>query len=54
MSQIAWPVFFATLPAAVLAVVTWRVVWLRSKLVARWLPHPCLYFGLALLIGYGR
>lgn len=52
MSEMAWLVFFATLPAVALAVVTWRVVWPRWKLVVKLLLHPCLYFGLALLVGY--
>ena len=42
----------ATVPAVLLAAVTWRVVWPRWKLVAKLLVHPLLYFALALLIGH--
>lgn len=42
----------ATLPALVLAGVTWRVVWPRWKLVGKLLLHPVLYFALALAIGH--
>ncbi|MBM4188486.1 MAG: hypothetical protein FJ206_14380 [Gemmatimonadetes bacterium] len=42
----------ATLPALLLAGVTWRVVWPRWKLVGKLLLHPVLYFALALVIGH--
>lgn len=42
----------ATVPALVLAAVTWRVVWARWKLVGKLVLHPVLYFGLALVIGH--
>ena len=42
----------ATVPALVLAGVTWRVVWPRWKLVGKLLLHPVFYFALALLIGH--
>jgi hypothetical protein len=51
ISTTAWIVVLATVPAIVLAAITWRVVWPRWKLVAKLLVHPCIYFGLALLIG---
>lgn len=42
----------ATVPALVLAAVTWRVVWPRWKLVGKLLLHPVPYFALALVIGH--
>jgi hypothetical protein len=42
----------ATVPALVLAAVTWRVVWPRWKLVGKLLLHPALYFAMALAIGH--
>jgi hypothetical protein len=42
----------ATVPALILAAVTWRVVWPRWKLIAKLLLHPALYFCLALAIGH--
>lgn len=42
----------ATVPALLLATITWRVVWPRWKLVAKLLLHPCFYLALALFIGH--
>lgn len=42
----------ATIPALLLAAVTWRVVWPRWKLVGKLLLHPAIYFALALVIGH--
>lgn len=45
-------VTLATVPALLLAAVTWRVVWPRWKLWAKLIAHPCVYLLLALTIGY--
>jgi hypothetical protein len=45
-------VILATIPAALLAALTWRVVWPRWKLVVKLVAHPCLYLALALVIGH--
>jgi hypothetical protein len=42
----------ATIPALALAAVTWRVVWPRWKLVAKFVAHPLAYAALALVIGF--
>ena len=41
----------ATIPALLLAALTWRVVWPRWKLVAKLIAHPCIYLLIALAIG---
>jgi hypothetical protein len=52
MSPALLDALLATIPALLLATVTWRVAWPRWKLAAKLLLHPCLYFALALLIGH--
>lgn len=52
MHPVLLDVLLATVPALLLAAVTWRVVWPRWKLVGKLLVHPCLYAALALLIGH--
>jgi hypothetical protein len=42
----------ASIPMIALAVITWRVVWPRWKLVAKLVLHPCLYAVLSLFIGH--
>lgn len=42
----------ATVPALLVAAVTWRIVWPRWKLVVKRLVHRCLDAVLALMIGY--
>lgn len=45
-------VVLATIPALMLAAVTWRVTWPKWKLVAKLLLHPIFYLILSLLIGH--
>jgi hypothetical protein len=45
-------VLLATLPVVGLAVITWRVVWPKWKLVGKLLVHPAVYLLLAFLIGH--
>lgn len=52
MHPVLLDVILATIPALVLAGLTWRVVWPRWKLVGKLLLHPCLYAGLSMLIGH--
>lgn len=52
MHPLLLDVILATVPAALLAAVTWRVVWPRWKLIGKLVLHPCIYLGLALLIGH--
>lgn len=52
MNPLLVDVLLATVPALLLAAVTWRLVWPRWKLVGKLLLHPCLYLALALLIGH--
>jgi len=52
MQPIAVDVLLASVPALLLAAVTWRLVWPRWKLVGKLLLHPLLYFALALAIGH--
>jgi hypothetical protein len=52
MHPVLIDVLLATVPALVLAAVTWRVVWPRWKLVGKLLVHPLVYFALALLVGH--
>jgi hypothetical protein len=54
MHPVLVDVLLATVPAFVLAAVTWRVVWPRWKLVGKLLLLPLVYFGLALLFGLWR
>ena len=44
-------VVLATVPAWLLVAVTWRLIWPRWKRWGKLALHPCLYLGLALLIG---
>ena len=52
MNPLLVDVLLATVPALLLASVTWRLVWPRWKLVGKLVLHPCLYLTLALLIGH--
>jgi len=45
-------VVLATIPAWLLAGVTWRLVWPRWKLWSKLIVHPAVYLGLAMLIGH--
>lgn len=45
-------VLLATLPMALLALVTWRLVWPRWKLVAKVVLHPLIYALVAYHIGF--
>lgn len=52
MNPLILDVVLATIPMALLAAVTWRLVWPRWKLVAKILLHPCIYAILSLYIGH--
>jgi hypothetical protein len=45
-------VMLATIPAWLLAALTWRLVWPRWKLWGKLVLHPVLYAAVALLIGH--
>lgn len=51
-SQVAFDVVAATVPMIVLAVITWRLVWPRWKLIAKAIVHPFIYALLSLYIGH--
>ena len=44
-------VAIATIPMIVVALITWRLVWPRWKLVAKIVVHPFLYAILSILLG---
>ena len=52
MPPLLLDVVLATVPAWLLAAVTWQLIWPRWKRWGKLALHPCLYFGLALLIGH--
>lgn len=52
MHPVIFDVLLATLPALLLAAVTWRVVWPRWKLVGKLVLHPVVYLALALVLGH--
>jgi hypothetical protein len=52
MNRIAIDVLLASIPLAVVAAFTWRVVWPRWKFFAKLILHPCLYLVLAHFIGH--
>lgn len=52
MSGLILYVLLATLPLALLASVSWRLVWPRWKLVTKLVVHPCVYAVLAYYIGF--
>jgi hypothetical protein len=52
MHPILLDVVLASIPMVALAVVTWRLVWPRWKLIAKLLVHPCIYALLSLYIGH--
>ena len=52
MPPLLLDVLLATVPAWLLAIVTWPVIWPRWKRWGKLAFHPCLYAGLALLIGH--
>ena len=49
MPPLLLDVLLATVPAWLLAIVTWPVIWPRWKRWGKLAFHPCLYAGLALL-----
>lgn len=51
MPELLLFVILATVPAWLLAAVTWRLVWPRWKLWGKLAVHPLLYLWLATLIG---
>lgn len=52
MNRIVLDVLLSSIPLVVVAVVTWRVVWPKWKLVAKLLLHPCLYAVLSHYFGH--
>lgn len=50
--RVVLDVLLATIPMALLAAITWRLVWPRWKLVAKVLLHPCIYAILSVYIGH--
>jgi hypothetical protein len=52
VKRVALDVMLASIPMIALAVVTWRVVWPRWKLVAKLLLHPAVYAVLSWYLGH--
>lgn len=52
MPPLLLDVIVATVPAWLLAALTWRLIWPPWKRWSKLIFHPCLYLGLALLIGH--
>lgn len=52
MPAVLLDVLLATIPAWLLATVTWRLIWPRWKRWGKLAVHPIVYLGLAFLIGH--